>query len=89
MNEEIETSEWKKNGCEKGATTGCSLSDQHIFSPKYNYIFLSDCPEIQNLCFEFQNNFCKSYKFSLKFWVTKFVDLTKKKMLGALVIKKV
>ena len=59
MNEEIETSEWKKNGCEKGVTTGCSLSDQHIFSLKYNALFLSDCPEIQNTSFvgfEFQNN---------------------------------
>ena len=68
MNEEIETSEWKKNGCEKGVTTGCSLSDQNIFSPKYNDLFLSDCPEIQNtsffFSFEFQNNFCISDQIS-------------------------
>ena len=64
LNEEIETSEWKKNGCEKGVTTGCSFSDQHIFSPKYNNLFFfSDCPEIQNTSFvgfEFQNNLWKS-----------------------------
>ena len=68
MNEEIETSEWKKNGCEKGAraTTGCSLSDQHILSPKYNDLFLSDFRRFTEV-FNFRTisaNLCKSDKIS-------------------------
>ena len=53
--------------------TGYSFSDQYIFSPinpKYDdwfcqiykdlYKLLWEIQNLQNLCFEFQNNLCKS-----------------------------
>ena len=57
LNEEIETSEWKKNGCEKGVTTGCSLSDQHIFSSKHSDLFFV------RLSSNSKHKFCK-------FWIS-------------------